>query len=47
MEYIGVYDFSKEDDPAAAVENLREAIHQRSGWPLNDVPLIEDFPAEE
>ena len=44
VEFIGVYDFSKEAEPATAVEKLREAIHARSGWPLNDVPHLVDFP---
>ena len=44
VEFIGVYDFSKEPEPATAVEKLREAIHARSGWPLNDVPHLVDFP---
>lgn len=46
VEYIGEYDFSTESDPASAVEGLREALHSRSGWPMNDVPLLDEFQNE-
>ena len=40
IEYLGEYQFSKETSPTDAAETLREAIRDRSGWPLNDESIL-------
>ena len=39
IEFLGRFDFAGERDPAKIVETLRRAIHDASGWPLNDEVL--------
>jgi 1-acyl-sn-glycerol-3-phosphate acyltransferase len=37
---LGVIDFSAERDPSAINARLRALLHEASGWPLNDEPIV-------
>lgn len=40
VRLVGVFDLSREKDPQAAVDLLRNALAEHSGWPLNEESLI-------
>jgi 1-acyl-sn-glycerol-3-phosphate acyltransferase len=39
VHYLGIFDFSSENDPRALTERLRCMLAEASGWPLNDEPV--------
>ena len=41
VRLVGIFDLSKEKDPQAAVDRLRDALAEQSGWPKNEESLIE------
>lgn len=46
VEMVGIFDLSREKDPHRAVEILRTALAEHTGWPLSDVDLVEKWRAE-
>jgi 1-acyl-sn-glycerol-3-phosphate acyltransferase len=45
VEFLGAFDLRTIADPAEAAEVLREALRQRSGWPLNDLSTLNEEQA--
>lgn len=46
VEVVGIFDLSREKDPHRAVEILRNALIEHTGWPSSDVDLVEKWRAE-
>lgn len=47
VSVVGVFDLSKEKDPAVAANTLRDALIAHAGWPANDENIVDRWREDQ